>query len=57
MINACVIGLSTIGLLHCRNLIKIKKTQLSHVFDYNSKLEIKFQKSLSVKLQIILKIF
>ena len=49
MINACVIGLSTIGLLHCRNLIKIKKTQLTHVFDYNSKLGNKISKKFKCK--------
>ncbi|MDC0450277.1 Gfo/Idh/MocA family oxidoreductase [Pelagibacteraceae bacterium] len=49
MINACVIGLSTIGLLHCRNLIKIKKTQLTHVFDYNSKLGNKISKKFRCK--------
>ena len=49
MINACVIGLSTIGLLHCRNLIKIKKTQLTHVFDFNSKLGNEISKKFKCK--------
>ena len=38
MIQACVIGLSKIGQIHCKNLIKIKKTQLSYIYDKNQKL-------------------
>ena len=38
MINSCVIGLSKIGQIHCKNLIKIKKTQLSYIYDKNQKL-------------------
>ena len=49
MIKACVIGLSTIGLLHCENLIKIKNTNLSYVFDYNRKLRNKISKKFKCK--------
>ena len=49
MIKACVIGLSTIGLLHCENLIRIKKTKLSYVFDYNHKLRNKISKKFKCK--------
>ena len=28
MIQACVIGLSKIGQIHCKNLIKIKKSSI-----------------------------
>ena len=38
MIQACVIGLSKIGQIHCKNLIKIKKTHLSYIYDKNQKL-------------------
>ena len=44
MIQACVIGLSKIGQIHCKNLIKIKKTQLSYIYDKNQKLCKKFSK-------------
>ena len=49
MIKACVIGLSTIGLLHCENLIRIKKTNLSYVFDYKCKLRNKISKKFRCK--------
>ena len=39
MIQACVIGLSKIGQIHCKNLIKIKKTQLTYIYDKNQKLQ------------------
>jgi len=48
-INACVVGLSTIGLLHCENLIRIKKTKLAYVFDYSHKLGSKISKKFKCK--------
>ena len=53
MIQACVIGLSKIGQIHCKNLIKIKKTQLTYIYDKNQKLCKKILKNLNAKLQII----
>ena len=44
MIQACVIGLSKIGQIHCKNLIKIKKTQLTYIYDKNQKLCKKYSK-------------
>ena len=44
MTKACVIGLSKIGLIHCKNLIKIKKTQLSYIYDKDQKLCKKYSK-------------
>ena len=44
MTKACVIGLSKIGQIHCKNLIKIKKTYLSYIYDKNQKLCKKFSK-------------
>ena len=44
MIQACVIGLSKIGQIHCKNLIKIKKTQLTYVYDKNQKLSKKISR-------------
>ena len=44
MIKSCVIGLSKIGLIHCDTLIKLKNTQLTHVYDSNSKLRTKYAK-------------
>ena len=44
MIQACVIGLSKIGQIHCKNLIKIKKTQLTYIYDKNYKLCKKYSK-------------
>ena len=38
MIKSCVIGLSKVGQIHCLSLTKIKKTNLSYVFDINKKL-------------------
>ena len=54
MIKSCVIGLSTIGQIHCESLLKLKKTSLSYVFDKNYKLSRKISKSLNTKLQITL---
>ena len=33
MIKSCVIGLSKVGIIHCKSLIKIKKTSLNYIFD------------------------
>ena len=44
MIQACVIGLSKIGQIHCKNLIKIKKAQLTYIYDKNQKLCKKYSK-------------
>jgi len=44
MIKSCVIGLSKIGLIHCDTLIKLKNTQLTYVYDTNSKLRTKYAK-------------
>ena len=44
MIKSCVIGLSKIGLIHCDTLIKLKNTQLTYVYDFNSKLSTKYAK-------------
>ena len=38
MIKSCVIGLSKVGIIHCKSLIKIKKTSLNYIFDKNYKL-------------------
>ena len=44
MINSCVIGLSKIGQIHCKNLVRLKKTVLTHVYDKNFKLSNKVAK-------------
>ena len=44
MIKSCVIGLSRIGLIHCDTLIKLKNTELTYVYDSNSKLRTKYAK-------------
>ena len=49
MIKACVIGLSKIGQIHCENLLKMKKTQLSFVYDKNSELCKKYSKKYKCK--------
>ena len=49
MIKACVIGLSKIGQIHCENLLKMRKTQLSFVYDKNSKLCKKYSKKYKCK--------
>tara|TARA_Y100000591_G_scaffold313248_1_gene318494 strand:+ start:403 stop:1308 length:906 start_codon:yes stop_codon:yes gene_type:complete len=49
MINSCVIGLSKIGQIHCKNLIKLKKTVLTHVYDKNFKLSNKIAKKFRCK--------
>ena len=49
MIKSCVIGLSTIGQIHCESLLKLKKTSLSYVFDKNYKLSRKISKKFKCK--------
>ena len=49
MIKSCVIGLSRIGIIHCQSLIKLKKTQLSFVYDCDDKLRNKFAKKFNCK--------
>ena len=49
MIQACVIGLSKIGQIHCKNLIRIKKTSLRYVYDSNYNLSNKISKKLNFK--------
>ena len=44
MIKSCVIGLSKIGQIHCSNLKKIKKTELSYVYDVDPDLRKKISK-------------
>ena len=44
MIKSCVIGLSKVGVIHCENLLKIKKTSLDYVFDKNYNLSRKLSK-------------
>ena len=44
MIKSCVIGLSRIGLIHCDTLIKLKNTELTYVYDCNSKLRNRYAK-------------
>ena len=38
MIKSCVIGLSKVGIIHCKSLMKIKKTSLNYIFDKKLKL-------------------
>ncbi len=49
MIKSCVIGLSRIGQIHCKNLIRIKKTSLRYVYDSNYNLSNKISKKLNCK--------
>ena len=44
MIKSCVIGLSKVGVIHCENLLKIKKTSLDYIFDKNYNLSRKLSK-------------
>ncbi len=49
MIKSCVIGLSRIGIIHCQSLVKLKKTQLSFVYDCDDKLSNKFANRFNCK--------
>ena len=44
MIKSCVIGLSKVGKIHCENLLKIRKTSLSYIFDKDYNLSRKLSK-------------
>tara|TARA_B100000886_G_scaffold3853_2_gene2414 strand:- start:2985 stop:3896 length:912 start_codon:yes stop_codon:yes gene_type:complete len=44
MIKSCVIGLSKVGIIHCENLLKIKKTSLNYIFDKNYNLSKRLSK-------------
>ena len=44
MIKSCVIGLSKVGIIHCKSLIKIKNTSLNYIFDKNYNLSRKLSK-------------
>ncbi len=44
MIKSCVIGLSKVGIIHCKSLIKIKKTSLNYIFDKNYNLSKRLSK-------------
>ena len=59
MIKSCVIGLSKVGIIHCKSLSKIKNTSLSYIFDkdYNlsKRLSKKFKCNTSKNFNNILK--
>mgnify|MGYP003717397391 CR=1 FL=1 len=44
-----MIGLSRIGIIHCQSLVKLKKTQLSFVYDCDDKLSNKFANKFNCK--------
>ena len=44
MIKSCVIGLSKVGIIHCKSLIKIKNTSLNYIFDKNYNLSKRLSK-------------
>ena len=49
MIKSCVIGLSKVGIIHCKSLIKIKKTSLNYIFDKNYNLSKRLSKKFKCK--------
>ena len=44
MIKSCVIGLSKVGIIHCKSLLKLKETSLNYIFDKNYNLSRKLAK-------------
>ena len=44
MIKSCVIGLSKVGIIHCKSLLKLKETSLNYIFDKNYNLSRKLSK-------------